>query len=589
MAVSSLGQLRLNLVANTRQFKRGMRSAQNSARRTRSRLTRLKNAVFSLQGALVAIGGAAVLRGMKSMVDAFAQQEEAVISLQAALVATGRDGAGALELLTQRAAEFQQITTKGDEAIIAATASLGQLAKELSVQDLADAQKAIIGIADTFLKGDVQNAAQLLGKTLGSTTNALTRYGIQVDTAATQSEKLAQVLDQSNVFFEVSRERAKTTAGRIQQLKNAYGDLQEAIGGVVVELLGFNEGAKNSKNRIEEWTASINENREAIVAVLRAFAVPFKVLKNVVELAVDFIVTAFSQLVGHIIQILNLPVKAANFVIRQLNRLPKVDIAEITGLDPTAWFSMASAGAQQFVGDIKDVAAAFGIDLREAAESAASSVAAATSAARNVTTPGAGSSGEAGPFAGIANPVVRLVDTLGRASIATEHAANQIAVMREKGQRLAEMGQNIAAAFANSLVNAVRSAKDAFKAFADFAINQLLRLAAQFAVFSGLNALFPGSGFVANLGKSLGFLAEGGPARRGQPYVVGEQGPELFVPNQSGQVVPNGGMGGTVVLQAPSGGRNLEDFIRDPYNIELLTEWIREVASVGGMRMEVVG
>lgn len=40
-------------------------------------------------------------------------------------------------------------------------------------------------------------------------------------------------------------------------------------------------------------------------------------------------------------------------------------------------------------------------------------------------------------------------------------------------------------------------------------------------------------------GGGIPFLAEGGPARKGQPYVVGEEGPELFVPDQSGTVVPN--------------------------------------------------
>ena len=34
-------------------------------------------------------------------------------------------------------------------------------------------------------------------------------------------------------------------------------------------------------------------------------------------------------------------------------------------------------------------------------------------------------------------------------------------------------------------------------------------------------------------------LADGGPAKAGTPYVVGEEGPELFVPNQSGTVIPN--------------------------------------------------
>lgn len=36
---------------------------------------------------------------------------------------------------------------------------------------------------------------------------------------------------------------------------------------------------------------------------------------------------------------------------------------------------------------------------------------------------------------------------------------------------------------------------------------------------------------------TIGYLAKGGPAEQGQPYIVGERGPELFVPGASGQVV----------------------------------------------------
>jgi hypothetical protein len=36
------------------------------------------------------------------------------------------------------------------------------------------------------------------------------------------------------------------------------------------------------------------------------------------------------------------------------------------------------------------------------------------------------------------------------------------------------------------------------------------------------------------------FRAEGGPVAAGQPYIVGERGPEWFVPNQAGTVLPNG-------------------------------------------------
>ena len=33
--------------------------------------------------------------------------------------------------------------------------------------------------------------------------------------------------------------------------------------------------------------------------------------------------------------------------------------------------------------------------------------------------------------------------------------------------------------------------------------------------------------------------AEGGPINAGQPYLVGEKGPEIVVPNQDGQVLSN--------------------------------------------------
>jgi hypothetical protein len=54
--------------------------------------------------------------------------------------------------------------------------------------------------------------------------------------------------------------------------------------------------------------------------------------------------------------------------------------------------------------------------------------------------------------------------------------------------------------------------------------------------------------------------AVGGPVQAGQPYLVGEQGPELFMPQRSGTIIPNGalaaaGQGGgvTIVVNSPLG------------------------------------
>jgi hypothetical protein len=68
---------------------------------------------------------------------------------------------------------------------------------------------------------------------------------------------------------------------------------------------------------------------------------------------------------------------------------------------------------------------------------------------------------------------------------------------------------------------------------------------------------FPGFSF------TIPMLAKGGPLGAGQMAIVGEKGPELFVPNMGGTVVPNhaiGGGGVTVIIQ--TGASDLDELIR---------------------------
>ena len=56
-------------------------------------------------------------------------------------------------------------------------------------------------------------------------------------------------------------------------------------------------------------------------------------------------------------------------------------------------------------------------------------------------------------------------------------------------------------------------------------------------------------GAIDKFGKILGF-ADGGTPPIGVPSIVGERGPEIFVPKQAGTIIPNGAMGGhTVIVQ----------------------------------------
>ena len=63
--------------------------------------------------------------------------------------------------------------------------------------------------------------------------------------------------------------------------------------------------------------------------------------------------------------------------------------------------------------------------------------------------------------------------------------------------------------------------------------------------------------------------ANGGPVKSGSPYMVGERGPELFVPRSSGRIVPNGRFGGggggdvNVVVNVDAKGSNAQGSDKD--------------------------
>lgn len=116
-----------------------------------------------------------------------------------------------------------------------------------------------------------------------------------------------------------------------------------------------------------------------------------------------------------------------------------------------------------------------------------------------------------------------------------------------------------------ALLRAVRTGKLGFEDLQRVAMQVLGQVAAE-AVRGGIGAILGGGGrggggLSGLLGGVLGLpgRATGGPVAPGRAYVVGERGPELFVPTASGRVeAPAGGGGGRAVrvaitINAPGG------------------------------------
>jgi len=89
------------------------------------------------------------------------------------------------------------------------------------------------------------------------------------------------------------------------------------------------------------------------------------------------------------------------------------------------------------------------------------------------------------------------------------------------------------------------------------------------AGFGGSNAFGSfdaGGGLAFGGGLNLMARAKGGPVSSGQTYMVGERGPELFVPGRSGTIVANDKMGGgstNVVVNVDASGSNVEGNAED--------------------------
>jgi hypothetical protein len=136
--------------------------------------------------------------------------------------------------------------------------------------------------------------------------------------------------------------------------------------------------------------------------------------------------------------------------------------------------------------------------------------------------------------------------------------------IREQTSRIKAMSQEMAVAFADSVgsmmangSNFADSLSESFKSLARSIVGLIVKALILAALIS---VIFPGraaagASFIGNF-KNIasggaafgGSFANGGRPPLGKASLVGEQGPELFVPDQAGTVIPNHALGGGTVI-----------------------------------------
>jgi predicted translin family RNA/ssDNA-binding protein len=133
----------------------------------------------------------------------------------------------------------------------------------------------------------------------------------------------------------------------------------------------------------------------------------------------------------------------------------------------------------------------------------------------------------------------------------TEAAEDALKKLQERTQGFADSMKSSFEAGFMSMVDGTKSVKDAFKQMAIDIIAQLYRVLVVQRIVGAFDASAgTGTGIVGGIMKLAGgmFRANGGPVSGNKPYIVGERGPEMFIPNRSGTVIPNKNMGGGGVV-----------------------------------------
>ena len=152
----------------------------------------------------------------------------------------------------------------------------------------------------------------------------------------------------------------------------------------------------------------------------------------------------------------------------------------------------------------------------------------------------------------------KIEDTL-KANLALKNQKTELDKIEEATARQAEIfkeiGDTIGSQISDALVGAIngtRTLGEAAKSIVNDLANSLLRL--------GINTLLKSTGF--GIFANLQGFANGGRPPVGRASVVGEKGPELFVPSVAGTIIPNNQMGGgvtnNIVVNVDASGSNVE-------------------------------
>jgi hypothetical protein len=572
--MASAATLKVDFLGDLNDLTKKFRSATTQMESFANRINRIgKQMSVALTAPITAFAGVSVR--------AFAKQEDAERKLASAIRATGGQVDANMARFTAFATEMQRLTVVGDET----TLGLLQLAtaQGLSADASERAVRNAIAMQSAFNVG-AESAIRMTAALEQGDATMLRRYIPALRGVTDEAEMLAKAHEILSGAFEIAQDEALTFGGQVAQLRNAFGDFQEQVGAVIAKGLGpFVRRAQlmvEQLQSMDEATLKARVQMGLFVAAIGPALIVFSKLATAF-LALMTPLTAkialFAALgAGIVVVYQNAQQLSERFVyyfsvakdavlgmvasaLEALGRL-------VSYVDAVAGAALLGLGAS--VGGLRDEMdrpefTEF-VGFLEAMGNVASSVGAKFTAMWDSilerVDPGVKAMSD------MATETERFASGIERATVAGQTFSGSMANISEVTLPNMSEGiewvsyemqflQSVADTFVNSFGQGMANLIVQGGKFVDVLENMgrlLASAAIQKAITIFLSGGLEGSGFFGSGGGLFGALfgrATGGQVGRGQPYMVGERGPELFVPGANGFVAPNNaisGMGASV-------------------------------------------
>ena len=522
---------------------------------------------------------------ISSAIDEWAQAESAQVKLTAALRSQSMAIPSVINGYLGMASSLQQMTTFGDEAIMGVQSMMIQVGGVMPGM-MEKATRATLDLA-AGLGIDLNTAGLLVAKAMAGNTSTMSRYGIVLDEATLAAEGASYVLDTLNEKFGgQATAQIDTYAGRVKQLNNAWGDYKETIGAFLVNnplVISALTNAAETSAEAAKYTGAVSTSFGDLVKASGSVLSPLGSVISLYERYVE---------VGNTVDTINRRLTAG----RQdaaAGLGAYFDMQEMTNRGMEVAESVATRYADR-VFKLTEVLVPLTaeqrtqiktlLDLGDSVKEVADTLDLAERQVKKFQEAEKAAAKESEEFAKFLDKVTiastKLASTLGTDLVAAAekqtaavvkgmleqmtaingvnafYAEEQIVAIQTADVVVAQMQRQTQAAMtwsqAMDQVNAGKGTLGGTVVNAPNALNKQLTQQAWDAgnyygpVVGGSQSNPRGTG---PDWWALGYRAAGGAVDAMMPYMVGERGPELFVPNTSGRIVP--GLPGVNVAPAP--------------------------------------